>query len=160
MYYSKFKKQIQKGNIAAKRFDKFIYDHGYSVLPVTPHQDKRLHYDRTVYTDNKAYKVDIKSTKVHGFTVELVNNLGYDGWLYGKADIIAEVKDKNTVRFFKRRKLVTLVHKHIRDDVPCDLVGEPVPFKRYTRSRYNFKDQWVIIPEDLLVKLEMSIEDL
>lgn len=73
---------------------------GFTVQKSNHHQDIREHWDFLITQGGKSQRVEVKGEKdfaiLHNgqmtrdfFLVEFVGVTGHDGWLYGKADLVA-----------------------------------------------------------------------
>jgi hypothetical protein len=155
MYYSQYRKQISKGKKAEEIFEEQARVRGYKILAVTDEQDKFMHIDTIVFDirEQRIAMIDVKSMKKYGFIVELQNNLGYKGWIYGRSDMIA-VHRGDKFLIFKREDILNLVNKNVNHGiVKTSVPGETKePYTIYNRPEW--KDRWVIVKEDDLLKLK------
>lgn len=107
------KKYSQKiGNKAESLFASLCVKKGCRIVKATRQQDIYEHWDcKVISRNNKITLVDIKSIKDNDpslIYLELINTKGHDGWLQGKADLIAFHQDDGFA-LFKRSDLLTWV---------------------------------------------------
>lgn len=85
---------------AEVKFEKIAVQRGWKFIPATVDEDRKEHWDCTISNGINQYKVDVKAMKrLYRYDKEPqdewlwieLKGWGYnnDGWLYGKADIIA-----------------------------------------------------------------------
>ncbi len=93
---------LSKGENAERSFEQLALLNGYNITPATPQQERFEHWDFRITKDSgcnltvevkskKAFPIlDEKGEKTFDFVLlELLGITGKDGWLYGKANIIA-----------------------------------------------------------------------
>lgn len=154
MYYSRFTAQCSKGELAEQTFKTIALEKGYAVDKTESDTDKYRHID---FILNGNITVDVKSMKKYGYIVEIQNNWGYPGWLYGKADYIAMVSDE-CIRIFRRQDLVDLIESKVTDTMVYDSTDKQKAFYRlYNRSLYGWKDRFCICPDKDILALQHRI---
>lgn len=90
----------------------------FQVVPSTRMENMTKHIDFYVYDQNqKFFTVDVKARKKYAkddkeVWVEFKNEVGKDGWLYGKATVIAFEREKDFV-IVSREKLKTLCEQMV-----------------------------------------------
>lgn len=106
----KYSKKI--GNKAESLFASLCVKKGCKIIKATAKQDVYEHWDyKVISRNNKITLVDIKSIKDNNpnlIYLELINTKGHDGWLQGKADLIAFHQDDGFA-LFKRSDLLNWV---------------------------------------------------
>jgi len=156
MYYSHFTNQRSKGIDSEERFEKIARSKGYRILETTTDLDKYAHIDKIIMKDSKIAMIDVKSNSKYGFIVELQNNLGYPGWIFGKSDMIAVDRGDNFL-IFNREDILSLVKSNINSNEPkVSVSGEKhIPYTIYTRPQW--KDRWILVDDKDLLKLKHTI---
>lgn len=103
------------GSRAEQLFTKICKRKGCSVYPSTKKQDIYEHWDRRVVSPKgKNTLVDVKAMKDgnYDFTyLELIGNTGHDGWLLGKADLIAFQQEYGFLLFDRKDLLNWFIKK-------------------------------------------------
>lgn len=161
MYYRKYQEKINRGEEGEELFKKLARKMGFKCRKATERQNKREHIDFILTNeDGEKIKVDVKTRKRYGFIAEYKNNYGYEGWIYGSADYIAEVLDDDSVHFYNRQVLFDAIYQKTKfGEVYSSEQGLPhEPYVLYTRrENYGWKDLWIIVPDEDLKEVEASV---
>jgi len=156
-YYSNYSKQVDKGAKSEEIFRDIAIINGHKPFLSTDKQNKRAHIDMFLLKDDKIASFDVKSVGNWGYTSELLNNYGYEGSLYGSADMMAYVSDKN-ILIVNRYDLIKLVESKVNGAAPITLKGQPKPYTPYTRKeKYGWKDSWIVIDVNDLLRLKHTL---
>lgn len=141
------------GDKAENLFAKICQNKGCRVIKATKKQDIFEHWDRKVISKNKKVTlVDIKAIKDNNpnlIYLELIGTKGYDGWLLGKADVIAFEQASGFILFrrldllnwcLKKLKLQNV--KQIKDlySRGFDKLGNELPEFKYVEGSEIFTD--------------------
>lgn len=145
-----------RGDHAEKLFVKIAKNRGWGVVPATQSEDMREHWDFMIVKDSQRVKVDVKSQKkIHKrdfepsdtYTfVELKNVNGRQGWLYGKADMIAFEFEGYFINV-PRARLVKWIDENVNDK----FFSEPMPYYKFSRATRD--DVLVLVPIEDLIEL-------
>lgn len=141
------------GDRAEDLFASLCKKKGCHVVKATRKQDIYEHWDCKIISKNKKVNlVDVKAIKDNDPTLiylELIGTKGYDGWLLGKADIIAFQQEFGFV-LFKRMDLLTWCLqrlnlqsvKQIKDLYArgFDKLGNELPEFKYVEGSEIFTD--------------------
>ena len=162
MYYSKFKSQVSQGEKAEQLFKELARKNGYRCRKSTASQNKKKHID-FIITDKKTgnvFKVDVKARKRYGMIVEFRNNYGYQGWIHGEADVIAEVMPDNTIHFYDRTKLLDMTHSKINwEEIhQSNSTIDHDPYMLFTRhDAHGWHDLWSVVDDKDLKNIEDGV---
>lgn len=137
------KDSLELGQKAESLFVKSALKHGWVVEPAPPDSNKNEHFDYMMSKDDRSLKVEVKSRKRMGrkdsnvqdeyVWIELHGVRKDDnGWLYGKADLIA-FELKNSFRIVRRVDLLSLVKKLVDFNTRVENSTEAL-YKIYSRS--------------------------
>lgn len=118
---------------------------GYKVTHANNHQDRIEHWDFSIQKNGFPIMVEVKGLKrinrhdMHPqcdwIWVELVGTKGYNGWLYGKADVLAFETDYGFL-LVSRKELLNIVNKKVnhKDCVTCSWDAQYKVYQRYGRE--------------------------
>jgi hypothetical protein len=154
------KDSLELGQKAESLFAKSAIKHGWVVEPAPEDSNKHQHFDYIMSKDDRSLKVEVKSRKrmsrqesdvqdeyiwieLHGVRKD------DDGWLYGKADLIA-FELKNSFRIVRRTDLLRLVKKLVDFNTRVEKSTEAL-YKLYSRSGRS--DSLTIIKANDLLKI-------
>ncbi|HEX9331091.1 MAG TPA: hypothetical protein VF896_04320 [Anaerolineales bacterium] len=154
------KDSLELGQKAESFFARTAIKHGWIVEPASEGSNKNDHFDYIMSTDDKSFRVEVKSRKRMGRNdqdvqdeyvwIELHGVRKNDqGWLHGKADLIA-FELKNSFRMVRRTDLLDLIEKLIDFKVKVRKSNEAL-YKLYSRSGRS--DSLTIIKSDDLLKI-------
>lgn len=130
-----------EGRQAEKMFAMVAHSKGFEVKASTGMQDAGEHWDILMYDDIAEYRVDVKAQKrsyryasdflSRWLWIELQNVHGQNGWLYGKADLLA-FEQPQSFLLVRRRDIVDFVDKYVNLK---EVVDKPwkAKYKVYTR---------------------------
>jgi hypothetical protein len=154
------KDSLELGRKAESSFAKSAIKHGWRVEPAPEDSNKNEHFDYIMSKDDRLLKVEVKSRKRMGrkdsnvqdenVWIELHGVRKNDqGWLYGKADLIA-FELKNSFRIVRRTDLLDLVKKLVDFNTRVETSKETL-YKLY--SRLGRFDSLTMIKADDLLKI-------
>lgn len=137
------KDSLELGQKAESLFAKSAIKHGWVVEPAPADSNKNEHFDYIMSKEDRSLKVEVKSRKRMGrqdsdvqdeyVWIELHGvRKDDDGWLYGKADLIA-FELKNSFRIVRRTDLLRLVKKLVDFNTRVEKSTEAL-YKLYSRS--------------------------
>lgn len=147
-YYNSYKRQISVGKQSENTFKETMKKNKIPVKKATRTENKNLHIDLYIDLSGCLDGVDVKSIGKFGYTVEISNNWGTEGSIFGKAKYMAYV-GSNKIYLVLREKLLDFVRKELKDDVVHQsdefyYINDPY-YRLYTRNtRYGWKDEWVV----------------
>lgn len=154
------KDSLEIGQKAESSFARSAIKHGWTIEPASEDSNKNEHFDYVMSKDDRSLRVEVKSRKrmrrkdsnvqdehvwieLHGVRKD------DQGWLYGKADLIA-FELKNSFRIVRRTDLLDLVEKLVDFKVKVRKSNEAL-YKLYSRS--GRPDSLTIIRSDDLLKI-------
>jgi len=132
----------EMGRKAEDRFKNIAKKRGWKMIRSTYHQDTNEHWDFQIDKGDKSFKVDVKSRKKlkrknaevqDEWTWIELKGVKDEGWLYGKADLIAFEK-KNSFIIVRRLDLIGLVTEKVDVDTEVDN-SEEAMYKVYSREK-------------------------
>jgi hypothetical protein len=137
------KDSLELGRNAESLFARSAVKHGWVVESAPEDSNKNEHYDYIMRKDGRSLNVEVKSLKRMGrkdsevqdeqIWIELHGVRKDDqGWLYGKADLIA-FELKNSFRIVRRTELLDLVEKLVDFNTRVKKSREAL-YKLYARS--------------------------
>lgn len=137
------KDSLELGQKAESRFAILAQQNGWIVTEASQKENIEDHYDYEISKDGQQLKVDVKSKKrVSRKTSDVQDDFVWvefrtvrntNGWLFGKADLIA-FENQNGFKIVERKALVRLINKLV--DVGGVKVKSPEEalYKTYTRK--------------------------
>jgi hypothetical protein len=154
------KDSLELGQKAESSFAKSAIKHGWVVEPAPEDSNKNEHFDYLISKEDRSLKVEVKSRKRMGrkdsevqdehVWIELHGVRKDDqGWLYGKADLIA-FELKNSFRIVRRTDLLDLVEKLVDFTAKVEKSRQAL-YKLYSRSGRS--DSLTIIKAEDLLKI-------
>ena len=156
MTFNKYKKSIDNGMAAEKRFDILAQKRGCAVIEASKRDNMIRKIDRYVVDEKGILKsVDVKTMKRTSRSdvdaqdiwiwIEFNNINGNDGWLYGEADYIA-FERSNNFTLVNRLDLVKIAEELVDLDarVSSSKLAKYKAYRRYGRS-------------DLIAMMELDI---
>ena len=137
------KDSLELGQNAESLFAKSAIKHGWTIKPAPSDSNKHEHFDYVMSKDGRSLNVEVKSLKRMGredpevqdehVWIELHGVRKDDqGWLYGKADLIA-FELKKSFRIVRRTDLLNLVVKLVDFNTRVEKSTEAL-YKLYSRS--------------------------
>ena len=137
------KDSLELGQNAESLFAKSAVKHGWLIEPAPADSNKNEHFDYIMSKDGRFLNVEVKSLKRMGrkdsevqdehIWIELHGVRNDDqGWLYGKADLIA-FELKNSFRIVRRTDLLDLVKKLVDFNTKVENSRQAL-YKLYSRS--------------------------
>jgi hypothetical protein len=154
------KDSLELGQKAESLFAESALKHGWMVEPAPSDSNKNEHFDYIMSKDGRSLKVEVKSRKRMGRKDSNVQDeyvwielhgvrKDDDGWLYGKADLIA-FELKNSFRIVRRADLLSLVKKLVDFNTWVEKSSEAL-YRLYSRSGRS--DSLTIIKANDLQKI-------
>jgi hypothetical protein len=154
------KDSLELGQKAESLFAKSALKHGWEVEPAPEDGNKNEHYDYIMRKDGRSLMVEVKSLKRMGrkdsevqdehIWIELHGVRKDDqGWLYGRADLIA-FELKNSFRIVRRTDLLDLVKKLVDFNTKVEKSSQAL-YKLYSRSGRS--DSLTIIKANDLLRI-------
>ena len=154
------KDSLELGQKAESLFAKSALKHGWMIEPASEDSNKNEHFDYIMSKDGRSLNVEVKSLKRMGrkdsevqdehVWIELHGVRKDDqGWLYGKADLIA-FELKNSFRIVRRTDLLDLVEKLVDFTAKVEKSRQAL-YKLYSRSGRS--DSLTMIKADDLLKI-------
>jgi hypothetical protein len=154
------KDSLELGQKAESLFAESALKHGWTIEPAPEDSNKHEHFDYIMSKEDRSLKVEVKSRKRMGrkdsevqdehIWIELHGVRKEDqGWLYGKADLIA-FELKNSFRIVRRTELLDLVKELVDFNIRVKRSREAL-YKLYSRSGRS--DSLTIIKADDLLKI-------
>jgi hypothetical protein len=154
------KDSLELGQKAESLFAKSAIKHGWVIEPAPEDSNKNEHFDYMMSKEGRSLNVEVKSLKRMGrrdsdvqdehIWIELHGVRKEDqGWLYGKADLIA-FELKNSFRIVRRTDLLDLVEKLVDFNATVEKSTEAL-YKLY--SRPGRSDSLTIIKANDLLKI-------
>ena len=154
------KDSLELGQNAESLFAKSALKHGWLIEPASEASNKNEHFDYIMNKEDRSLNVEVKSLKRVGrkdsdvqdeyVWIELHGvRKDDDGWLYGKADLIA-FELKNSFRIVRRTDLLRLVKKLVDFNTRVEKSTEAL-YKLYSRSGRS--DSLTIIKANDLLKI-------
>ncbi len=133
---------IQRGKGTENHFQRYFEDKGWKVTAASQHANMYSHLDFKLEKDGEVHTVDVKSEKkVNRSDTETQNELiflewnnvqGRDGWLLGKATVIA-FQDGDNYLMIPREKLVERATELCKDGKQVTKSGDAL-YNFYTRA--------------------------
>lgn len=156
---------LESGIIAENRFDRIARYKGYIVMRSTKEQDMIDHFDRVIYKDCIGPKrVEIKGLKRITFQDKFQDKYTWielhginekdQGWLYGRADIIA-FERTNHFLLVDRHELINLINNIVNFNVRVEN-PEDALYKVYNRKERPYERSTLI---ELSTIEEIKMED-
>lgn len=160
-YYTQYKKQNKIGQESEDSFKEIAKKQGYKVKKATKKENKRLHIDFYITKDGCTSGVDVKTVGKNGFSVEISNNFGYAGSIFGEAKYMGYIS-RNTIYLVDREKLLEMVLKNIKgEDVyqsDAFYTIEYPYYRLYTRNqKYGWNDEFIYVPSIDMIGLATEI---
>ena len=154
------KDSLELGQKAESLFAKSALKHGWIVEPAPEISNKNEHFDYIMSKDGRSLNVEVKSLKRMGrkdsevqdehIWIELHGVRKDDqGWLYGKADLIA-FELRNSFRIVRRTDLLNLVKELVDFNTRVEKSRQAL-YKLYSRSGRS--DSLTIIKANDLLKI-------
>jgi hypothetical protein len=154
------KDSLELGQKAESLFAKSALKHGWVVEPAPEDSNKDEHFDYIMSKDDRSLNVEVKSLKrMRRKDLEVQDEYVWielhgvrkddQGWLYGKADLIA-FELKNSFRIVRRAELLSLVKKMVDFNAKVEKSTEAL-YKLYSRSGRS--DSLTIIKASDLLKI-------
>lgn len=154
------KDSLELGQKAESLFARSAIKHGWTIAPASEDSNKNEHFDYIMSKEGRSLNVEVKSLKRMGrkdsdvqeehVWIELHGVRKEDqGWLYGKADLIA-FELKNSFRIVRRTDLLDLVEKLVDFNAKVEKSTEAL-YKLYSRSGRS--DSLTIIKANDLLKI-------
>lgn len=165
--YGEYQQSVDEGLMAQARFvDAFRKRFPDSkIRSATLFEDRTRHIDVICKRGNTEITFDVKKQKKvkrgddlvsEEFTwVELQNNYGGKGWIYGNEKYIALEMPEHFI-IVERSKLLELVNKNKLDKIETDNHNLP-PYSQYKRSKYGNDDLSVLTPYKDIYKIAYYI---
>jgi hypothetical protein len=161
-----FKDSIKEGDNAEILFKKIAIDKGFNHIPSSVNDNKYNHIDCFIKRSINQYSIDVKARKRKNrkdnkkfddeIWIELKNIYGYDGWLYGKQDLIAFEQKSNFI-VVNRLSLVEIVQQKISNAKSVSSPSHAL-YNLYTRSGRS--DLLTVIKRDDLYKANYKIWEI
>ena len=154
------KDSLELGQKAESLFAKSALKHGWMIEPASEDSNKNEHFDYIMRKDGRSLNIEVKSLKRMGrkdsevqdehVWIELHGVRKDDqGWLYGKADLIA-FELKNSFRIVRRTDLLDLVEKLVDFNTKVEKSRQAL-YKLYSRSGRS--DSLTMIKANDLLKI-------
>ena len=154
-YYSQYKHQIMKGIESEQIFKDEATRRGYKPVPSPLTINKLAHIDYFITSpvDKITYSVDVKSVGKRGYTIEIQNNQGYPGSIFGEQDIVAYVSKtdillvpRNSIlTLLESKSLITYTNLGPQPSSIVEIITGPTHWESYQLySRPQWKDLWCI----------------
>jgi hypothetical protein len=154
------KDSLELGQKAESLFARSAVKHGWIVEPAPEDSNKNEHFDYSMSKDGRSMNVEVKSLKRmrrkdsevqdEHIWIELHGVRKDDqGWLYGKADLIA-FELRNSFRIVRRTDLLDLVEKLVDFNTKVEKSSQAL-YKLYSRSGRS--DSLTIIKANDLLKI-------
>jgi hypothetical protein len=154
------KDSLELGRNAESLFARSAVKHGWIVEPAPEDSNKNEHFDYIMIKDDRSLNVEVKSLKRmrrkdsevqdEHIWIELHGVRKDDqGWLYGKADLIA-FELKTSFRIVRRTDLLDLVEKLVDFNTKVEKSSQAL-YKLYSRSGRS--DSLTIIKANDLLKI-------
>jgi len=154
------KDSLELGQNAESLFAKSALKHGWLIEPASEDSNKNEHFDYIMSKDGRSLNVEVKSRKRMGRKDSAVQDEHVwielhgvrkddNGWLYGKADLIA-FELKNSFRIVRRADLLSLVKNLVDFNTRVEKPTEAL-YKLYSRSGRS--DSLTIIRAEDLLKI-------
>lgn len=154
------KDSLELGQKAESLFARSAVKHGWIVEPAPEDSNKNEHFDYSMSKDGRSLNVEVKSLKRmrrkdsevqdEHIWIELHGVRKDDqGWLYGKADLIA-FELRNSFRIVRRTDLLDLVEKLVDFNTKVEKSSQAL-YKLYSRSGRS--DSLTIIKANDLLKI-------
>jgi hypothetical protein len=151
---------LELGQNAESLFAKSALKHGWRIEPASEDSNKNEHFDYVMSKDARSLRVEVKSRKRmrrkdsevqdEHIWIELHGVRKDDqGWLYGKADLIA-FELKNSFRIVRRTDLLDLIQRLVDFNARVEESKEAL-YKLYSRSGRS--DSLTIIRAEDLLKI-------
>ena len=153
-------------DVFIKALNKYLKDYpDTKIRTSTLYEDKNKHIDVVCSRGNTTVTFDVKEQKkLHRYDdkpsdiytwVELQNNYGGNGWIYGSEKYLAFEKG-NTFIVVDRIKLLNLVVENKKEPI---LYSNKVlsPYMQYQRRNYGNLDISVLVPYSDIIKISHSI---
>jgi len=146
------KDSLELGEKAEGIFVEMAQKLGWQVSASSKDENIDEHWDFGIKKSEENFKVEVKSSKrinrndsdaqTHYTWVELRNVRGKNGWLFGKADLIAFEKEVSFL-FVKRLDLLAVVNKKVNLVAKVKTAKDAL-YKIYTRE--GRKDKLTLLP--------------
>lgn len=170
--YGDYTESVDSGlaiqDVFIKSLKKYLKDYpGTNIRTSTLYEDKNKHIDVVCSRGNTTVTFDVKEQKkLHRYDdkpsdvytwVELQNNYGGKGWIYGSEKYLAFEKG-NSFIIVDRVKLLNLVVDNKKEPI---LYSNKVlsPYMQYQRKNYGNLDINVLVPYNDIIKISHSIID-
>ena len=165
--YGDYEESITSGLKAEDRFIKVFMKNfpDTKIRTSTLYENKNMHIDVICSRGNTTVTFDVKEQKkLHRYDakpsdvytwVELQNNNGNKGWVYGKEKYIAFEKGDKFI-IVERQKLLNLILEKKEEPVLFNN-KELTPYMQYQRKKYGNLDINVLVPYTDLYKIAHNI---
>ena len=168
--YGDYAESVNRGlavqDVFIKSLNNYLKDYpDIKIRTATLYEDKNKHIDVVCSHGNTSVTFDVKEQKkIHRYDdnpsdiytwVELQNNYGGKGWLYGEEKYLAFEKG-NTFIIVDRNKLLNLVIENKKEPI---LYRNKIltPYMQYQRKDYGNLDISVLVPYIDIIKISHSI---
>lgn len=165
--YGDYEESVKSGLKAQDKFIDLFLDNYPStkIRTATLYEDKNKHIDVICSRGNTTVTFDVKEQKkLHRYDdnpsdiytwVELQNNFGGKGWIYGKEKYLAFEKGESFI-IVDRTKLLNLVVENKKDPI---LYSNKtlMPYMQYQRKNYGNFDISVLVPYSDIIKISHNI---
>ena len=165
--YGDYEESVKDGLIVEDRFVKMfaINYPNTKIRTSTLYEDKNKHIDVICSRGNTTVTFDVKEQKkLHRYDdrpsdvytwVELQNNYGNKGWIYGQEKYIAFEKNNEFI-IVERKKLLNLILENKQE--PIIFENKVLkPYMQYQRKKYGNLDISVLTPYEDLYKIAHKI---
>ena len=165
--YGDYEESVNSGLKTQEKFiDIFVKNYpSTKIRTATLYEDKNKHIDVICSRGNTTVTFDVKEQKkLHRYDeepsnvytwVELQNNFGGKGWVYGQEKYVAFEKGNEFI-IVDRTKLLNLILENKKEPILFDS-GDLKPYMQYQRKKYDNLDINVLTPYDDLNKIAHTI---
>ena len=168
--YGDYKESVNSGIAVQDKFinalNKYLKDYpDTEIRTSTLYEDKNKHIDVVCSRGSTTVTFDVKEQKkIHRYDdrpsdiytwVELQNNFGGKGWIYGKEKYLAFEKG-NSFIITERNRLLNLVLENKKDPI---VYSNKVltPYMQYQRKNYGNLDINVLVPYKDIITISHNI---
>ena len=165
--YGDYEESVMNGLLVQDKFIE-LFDKNYpntKIRQATLFEDKNQHIDVICKRGNTEVTFDVKEQKkIHRYDekpsneytwVELQNNFGGKGWIYGKEKYLA-MEYNNSFIIVERQKLLNLIVENKKEPI---LYENKIltPYMQYQRKKYDNNDISVLTPYKDIINIAHNI---